>query len=135
MILWTNNFFIADKFYRAVDETYKKFVLKYNGVTRYLDEVRFIDFTIREAGFSISSQNCAYCATYLLRNCEGCPIKNYTGRANCSDTPYHNVSDLYIRIGFHDFFTVRNDIFLLRDAVIEEIEFLLKVMGVEYETK
>ena len=37
--------------------------------------------------------NCALCEEYSPKDCEGCPIREKTGKSDCADTPYFGYQD------------------------------------------
>lgn len=43
----------------------------------------FIDGNISQ----FETTKCPLCIEYLKNDCEGCPIKNFTGKSNCKGTP------------------------------------------------
>jgi hypothetical protein len=88
--------------------------------------------------FEASAQNCALCKLYHpcrndfndweyfnfrdVTNCDGCPIKNYTGESLCSGTPYYNYEQAYD--DYTSEFIASKE---LKEAAINELEFLKKV--------
>ena len=40
--------------------------------------------------------NCAYCLTYKMHGCRGCPIMVASGKIVCYGTPYRNALDAWI---------------------------------------
>ena len=42
--------------------------------------------SLRKEGWN--GDSCACCAEFVAYDCDGCPIKAYTGEADCLDTPW-----------------------------------------------
>lgn len=41
----------------------------------------------------VGADNCSLCVKYFEKECEGCPIYEYTGEEGCADTPYDKWHD------------------------------------------
>lgn len=67
--------------------------------------------------------NCAMCVLYFAepsRRCDGCPIKQFTGKGYCFDTPYTEAEQRYKDIYNGD----ATSLTTFRAAVRAEIKFL-----------
>ena len=55
---------------------------------------RLMTYTAKE-GESWYGNDCALCKRYNTRDneCDGCPVKEYTGQAQCYGTPYYDARD------------------------------------------
>jgi hypothetical protein len=55
----------------------------------------------RRSGESMGSSHCALCRKFMLdsplMDCEGCPVKEKTGRHGCQKTPYQDVELVFFR--------------------------------------
>jgi hypothetical protein len=67
--------------------------------------------------------NCAFCKLYWYypKNCEGCPIKFFTGEVECVDTPYEAAATLYNNIQHG---STNVSVITFRKHVRAEIDFL-----------
>ena len=86
---------------RDVSETVKRF-------QKARMDIMLIDraiamWTRRQGGqhWVSAPEFCPLCSVYLspigvANNCEGCPIRNYTGRAYCKGTPAHEYDKLWL---------------------------------------
>jgi hypothetical protein len=40
----------------------------------------------------IGSTNCALCTLFIYQGCNGCPVRNHTGKVLCEETPYFDAA-------------------------------------------
>lgn len=73
----------------------------------------------------IGSEQCPCCKVYPDDDCSGCPIKEFTDRDSCYETPYYAVHELCKEALQYP---VTLDWELFEDAVFREIEFLRFVL-------
>ena len=68
---------------------------------------------------------CYYCLTYIDRLCNGCPIKNATGKHLCRDTPYIEVVEALRQLkSYIGYPSERSYWNYLIKAIEKELEFL-----------
>lgn len=78
------------------------------GLALSVAKFRFLATYLRESGKTWAEVNtngqdtCPLCAFFLyseyaprIRNCAGCPVRNYTGEARCWETPYELFEEGY----------------------------------------
>lgn len=88
---------------------------------------------------SLGSHSCPLCWEYIaavnpetLENdaCLGCPIRTYTNRRYCADTPYDDVVD-----ALHEFEVDNIPEHILKEAIQKEIDFLENLLATYKRTK
>jgi len=81
---------------------------------------------IKEQPILYESHNCPLCElthTACDKDCEGCPIKQYTGIDDCNTTPYYD----FVK-KFYQYYGDKSAFDILYIVAQEEVDFLKKVL-------